>query len=177
MIKLCSANESLDFTIADWHHNYKTISCWILSFYCRILKNVVNTCNVRTLESFQDVTPVETWSSKATGSSAAAYFVYNIRACNFLGGPVTFQSFIPIPPASGMNGYKSLMLRLAKATLSGWPYWGLVTLKQQLVIEFEYNYKFVYYESDYSNEQMNDVQDMQNKLISSCNELKWIANV
>jgi len=45
-------------------------------------------------------------------------------------------------------------------------------LKQEILIEFEYNYKFVYYESDYSNEQMNDVQDMQNKLISSCNELK-----
>ena len=29
-----------------------------------------------------------------------------------------------------------------------------IILKWQLVIEFEYNHKFVYFESDYSNEQL-----------------------
>ena len=32
------------------------------------------TCNIRDSESFHDVTPVETWSSKAMGTSVAAYF-------------------------------------------------------------------------------------------------------
>ena len=30
-----------------------------------------------------DVTPVETWSSKVTGTSVEAYFMYIIRASNF----------------------------------------------------------------------------------------------
>ena len=41
------------------------------------------TCNIKSLH---DVTPVESWSSKVTGTSVEAYFVYNIRASNFLGG-------------------------------------------------------------------------------------------
>ena len=40
----------------------------------------------RASESLHDVTPVETWSSKAMGTSVAAYFLYNIRASKFLGG-------------------------------------------------------------------------------------------
>ena len=37
-------------------------------------------------ESLHEVTPVETWFSKAMGTSVAAYFVYNIRASNLFGG-------------------------------------------------------------------------------------------
>ena len=56
-------------------------------------KSFRKTCNIRASESLHDVTPDETWSSKAMGTSVAAYFVYNIRASNFFGGPVTFQIF------------------------------------------------------------------------------------
>ena len=49
-------------------------------------------------ESLHDITPVETWSSKAKGTSVAAYFFYNIRASNFLGGPVTLQTYWPLRP-------------------------------------------------------------------------------
>ena len=51
------------------------------------------TCNIRASESLHNVTPVETWSSEAMGTSVAAYFLYNIRVSNFLGGPVTFQIY------------------------------------------------------------------------------------
>ena len=52
-------------------------------------------CHIRASESLHDVTSVETWSSKATGTLVAAYFVYYIWASNFLGGPVTFQIYWP----------------------------------------------------------------------------------
>ena len=42
-----------------------------------------NTCNIRALGSLCDVTPVENLSSRVTGTSVAAYFVYNILAGNF----------------------------------------------------------------------------------------------
>ena len=59
------------------------------------LKNehLKNTCNIGTSESLCDVTPVETWSSEATGTLVPAYFVYNIWASNCLGGPVTFSKY------------------------------------------------------------------------------------
>ena len=46
-------------------------------------------------ESLHDVTPVETWSSKAMGTSVAAYFLYNIRASNFFWGASNFKSTGP----------------------------------------------------------------------------------
>ena len=49
------------------------------------------TCHIRASESLHDVTPVESWSSKAMGTSVAAYFLYNIRARNVFGEPVNFQ--------------------------------------------------------------------------------------
>ena len=55
------------------------------------------TCNIRASEILHDVTPVETWSSKAMGTSVAAYFLYNIRASNFFEGPETFQIYCPPP--------------------------------------------------------------------------------
>ena len=57
-----------------------------------ILKTI---CNIRASESHHDVTPVETWSSKAMGTSVAAYFLYNIRASNFWGASNFFKSTAP----------------------------------------------------------------------------------
>ena len=42
------------------------------------------TCNIRASESLHDVTRVKTWSSRVTGTSVAAYFVYNINFSNLL---------------------------------------------------------------------------------------------
>ena len=36
--------------------------------------------HTRASESLHGITPVETWSSNAMGTSVAAYFLYNIRA-------------------------------------------------------------------------------------------------
>ena len=55
-------------------------------------------CNIRALESLHDVTPVETWSSKVTGTLVVAYFVYNIQASNLFGVPVMFQIYWPPGP-------------------------------------------------------------------------------
>ena len=65
------------------------------------------TCNIRASASLHGVTPVETWSSKAMGTSVAAYIFFTIF------GPVTFLgasnfSNLLAPQASG---YKSLMSR------------------------------------------------------------------
>ena len=53
-----------------------------------------NTHNIRASESFHDVSPVETWSSKATGTSVAAYFVYHIRASNFFERDSNFSNLL-----------------------------------------------------------------------------------
>ena len=72
------------------------------SFLCLLLPpktlTFKKTCNIRASENLHDVTPVETWSSKAMGKSVAAYFLYNIWASNFFGGPVTFQIYWPPGP-------------------------------------------------------------------------------
>ena len=69
-------------------------------------KNVTfkKTCNRRTSESLHDVTPIETWFSKAMSISVATYFVYYIWANNFFGGPVTFEIYWPPGPVDIMSG-------------------------------------------------------------------------